>query len=268
MNRKTIKFPKTDVRYWEQKVAFQSPASRTYSVQIQVARRRSWLSLGTANKAQAAIEARKLYMQLKANGWNETMRRRKPQQELAPRKVATTIRDFVDAVRDNTSILPKTLEAYARALRRIASDITGRKGGSRDAWNVKLDVLSSEKIEAWLMKFIRRATNPLKEKSARVSANSFILQARALFNKETLSRVRDVVEIPEPAPFAAIKVEAMRVARYRATFDFAALIEAPAASLQSVSPSSSRSSFSPRWPACEETKSTSLRGARFDGTKA
>jgi hypothetical protein len=192
--------------------------------------------LGTANKAQAAIEARKLYMQLKANGWDETMRRRKPQQDLAPRKIGTTIREFVDAVRDNTSILPKTLEAYARALRRIASDITGRKGGSRDAWNVKLDVLTSEKVEAWRTQFIRRATNSLKEKSARVSASSFILQARALFNKETLSRVGDVVEIPEPAPFAAIKVEAMRVARYRATFDFAALIESARSELAEREP--------------------------------
>jgi hypothetical protein len=28
--KKVIKFPKTDIRYWEGKVAFQTPASRTY----------------------------------------------------------------------------------------------------------------------------------------------------------------------------------------------------------------------------------------------
>jgi hypothetical protein len=213
------------VRYWEQKVAFQTAASRTYSIQIQVARRRSWLSLGTANKAQAAIEARKLYMQLKANGWNETMRRRKPEQDAAaPRRVATTIREFVDAVRDNTPILPKTLAAYARALRKIASDIKNLDN-ARDAWNVKLEALTSEKIESWRTQFIRRATNPLKEKSARVSVNSFILQARALFRKETLARVRDIVEIPEPVPFSGLKLETTRVARYRATFDMPALVE-------------------------------------------
>jgi hypothetical protein len=234
---KTIKLPKTDVHYWERKVAFQTPMSRTYSVQIQVGRRRSWLSLGTANKAQAAIEARKLYMQLKANGWNETMRRRKPEQDLAPRKIGTTIREFVDAVRDNTSILPKTLEAYARSLRRIASDIAGRKGGSREAWNVKLDVLSSEKIESWRTQFIRRAaTNPLREKSARVSVNSFLLQARALFSEQTLKRVRDVVEIPEPVPFSELKLEPTRVARYRATFDMAALIESARSELAEREP--------------------------------
>ena len=236
MIRKTIKFPKTDVRYWERKVSYQTPASITYSIQIQVGRRRSWLSLGTANKAQAAIEARRLYTQLKAKGWNETMRRRKQEHELAARKIATTIREFVDAVRENTPIRAKTLAAYARALRKIASDITGSKGGSRDAWDIKLETLTSERIEAWRTKFIKRATNPLKEKSARVSANSFILQARALFNKETLARVRDVVEIPEPVPFSGIKVEGMRVARYRATFDFAALIESARSELAERAP--------------------------------
>jgi hypothetical protein len=68
------------VRYWEQKVSFHTPASRTYSVQIQVAKRRAIVSLGTANKAQAAWEARKLYLDLRANGWEQTMcRRRNPQ---------------------------------------------------------------------------------------------------------------------------------------------------------------------------------------------
>ena len=71
MIKKVIKFPKTDVRYWEGKVAFQTPASRTYSVQLQHAKHRSWINLGTPNKAQAAVEARKLYQELRANGWED-----------------------------------------------------------------------------------------------------------------------------------------------------------------------------------------------------
>ena len=35
------------------------------------------IGLGTANRAQAAFEARQLYVALKANGWDETMRRRR-----------------------------------------------------------------------------------------------------------------------------------------------------------------------------------------------
>ena len=70
-------FPKTDVRYWEGKVAFHTAASRTYCVQIQHANRRARINLKTANKAQAALLARKLYLELCANGWEETLRRRR-----------------------------------------------------------------------------------------------------------------------------------------------------------------------------------------------
>ena len=54
MRRKTVKFNKTDVRYWESRVAFHMPASRSYSVQIQHGGERRWLGLGTANKKDAA----------------------------------------------------------------------------------------------------------------------------------------------------------------------------------------------------------------------
>jgi hypothetical protein len=78
-------------------------------------------------------------------------------------------------------ICPQTIESYAAALRKIAGDI--HETHNRDA--VKLRTLTAEKIEAWRDGFIRRkAINPVAEKSARVSANSFISRARALFGKE------------------------------------------------------------------------------------
>ena len=99
-----------------------------------------------------------------------------------------------------------------------------RAGKKRDA--IKLRTLAPEKIEAWRIDFIRRkATDPLKEKSARVSANSFILRARSLFGAPTVAWVRDIVEIPEPTPFSGVKVEKVRAPRYRSTFDMAALLE-------------------------------------------
>src|SRR4029077_8149499 len=47
----------------------------------------------------------------------------------------------------------------------------------------------------------------------------------SLFARDVVSRVRELVELPEPLPFAGVKVEKVRVARYRATFDMASLIE-------------------------------------------
>jgi hypothetical protein len=91
---------------------------------------------------------------------------------------------------------------------------------------IKLRALTPEKIEAWRIEFIRtKATDPLREKSARISVGSFILRARSLFRPETVARIRDLVEIPQPLPFDGVKVESVPAPRYRATFDMAALME-------------------------------------------
>ena len=237
-------FAKSDVRYWEKKVAFQTPASRTYSVQIQHAKRRAWVNLGTPNKALAAIEARKLYQELRALGWEETLRRRRPS-DVPQKKVKATIGEYIDAVKAKSAIYSKTVEGYAQALRKIAADIYGladtpekKSPTHRQAWrervdSIKLRTLTPEKIEAWRVDFIKRkGTDPLKEKSARVSANSFIRRARSLFGADVIARVRDLVELPEPVPFAGVKVEKVRVPRYRATFDMASLLESARAELE------------------------------------
>ena len=136
-----------------------------------------------------------------------------------------TIGEYIEAVAAKSLFSPKTLQSYAQALRKIAGDITGAIGREkRDA--IKLRILTPEKIEAWRIEFIRRkATDPLREKSARISVSSFILRARSLFSAETVARIRDLVEIPERLPFSGIKVETVHVPRYRATFDMVELLE-------------------------------------------
>jgi hypothetical protein len=134
-------------------------------------------------------------------------------------------------------IYPKTVEGYAVALRKIAADIHGladtpekKSPIHREAWrgkvsSIKLRTLTTEKIENWRADFIKRkGINPVKEKSARVSANSFIRRARSLFGHEVVARVRDTVELPEPIPFSGVKVEKVRVSRYRSSFDMATLL--------------------------------------------
>jgi integrase len=215
--------PKTDTRYWERKVAFQTPASRTYSVQIQHARHRAWIGLGTANKAQAAFEARQLYLALKANGWDETMRRRRG--DPIEKRSDVTIGEYIEAVREKSLLRPATIESYAGALREIAGAITGRKQREQRV-SIKLRSITDDKIEAWRALYIRRkGVNPLAEKSARITASSLILRAKALFFADTLARVRDVIEIPDPVPFASVKAEGVPPPRYRSTFDIVALVE-------------------------------------------
>jgi hypothetical protein len=234
MIRKTIKFNKADARYWESKVAFQTRASRTYSVQIQHAGERHWLGLGTANKEEAAARALKLYLDVRANGWDAVMSRRRGNPN--EKKVNVTVGDYIEAVAAKSLIYPKTVQSYAKALRKIVGDITqATDRQKREA--VKLRTLTPQKIEGWRVDFIRRkATDPLKEKSARISANAFIQRARSLFSRETVARVRDIVEIPEPLPFSGVKVEYVRVPRYRSTFDMAALLESAREELATAKP--------------------------------
>jgi integrase len=180
--------------------------------------------LRTANKEEAATLARNFYRELLAKGWEETLRRHKGI-AAEEKKVNVTVGEYIEAVEAKSLFSPKTLQSYAQALRKITGDITGEtKREKRDA--IKLRTLTTEKIEEWRIDFIRKkATDPLKEKSARISASSFLLRARALFGNETVARVCNIVELPEPVPFSGIKVETARVSRYRSTFNLAELLE-------------------------------------------
>jgi hypothetical protein len=129
----------TSLIYWEGEVVFQPPASRTYSVQIQYAGRRTYVSLGTANKEEAAKLARAFYLDLRANGWEAAIARRKgiPSEK----KVNVTIGEYIEAVRAKSLIHGKTIESYAAALRKIASDIHGLGNGQRSTWRAKVHSL-------------------------------------------------------------------------------------------------------------------------------
>ena len=231
---------KTDIRYWEGKVVFQTPASRTYSVQIQYARSRTYVSLGTANKEEAAKIARAFYVDLRANGWEAALARRKGVP--SEKKVNVTIGEYLEAVRAKSLIHAKTIESYASALRKIASDIHTIADKKRSTWRarvdaIKLATLTSERVETWRIDFIRRGSvNPIKEKSAKVSANSFIGRARSLFGADTIARVRDIVEIPVPVPFAGVKVQRVHVPRYHSGFNVEILLECAREELASLKP--------------------------------
>ena len=216
-------YPKTDIRYWRGKVVFQTPASKTYSVQLQHEGRRAYISLKTANKEEAAILARRFYEALRANGWEAALAGLRG--DPVGKKVNVTVGEYIEAVATKSLFSPKTFQSYAQALRKIVGDITGTVSREqRDA--IKLRTLTPEKVEDWKSESIRRkATDPLREKSARISVRSFIHRARSLFTADTVARIRDIVEIPERLPFSGVKVETVYGPRYRATFDMVELLE-------------------------------------------
>jgi hypothetical protein len=111
--------------------------------------------------------------------------------------------------------------------------------------------LTDEKIEDLRAAFIKRkANNPLTEKSARVSADTFIGRARALFTRDVIERVSAVVEIPEAVPFRGIRVEKVRVPRYRSTFDMAQLLEDARTELAPTEPEQYKIFLWSNWSRC------------------
>ena len=76
----------------------------------------------------------------------------------------------------------------------------------------------------------------MREKSARISASSFLQRARALFSAETVARVHNLVELPEPVPFIGVKAETVRASRYRSTFNLAELLESAREELSASRP--------------------------------
>ena len=134
---------------------------------------------------------------------------------------------------------------------------------------IKLDTLTAQAIETWRVDFIKRgSTNPLKEKSARVSANSTIGRARSLFGAEVVSRVRDLVELPDPVPFAGVKVQRVHVTHYRSGFNVETLLESAREELAIAQPEQWKIFLLGAMAGFAATKSTSSHGVRSAGRRA
>jgi integrase len=235
---------KTDLRYWQDSIFRPSYTRNGEAVQatnwtakMQHEGRRESFSLGTPNKAVAAAKAREIYIFLSANGWEATLARFKPKPTTTTQTV-TTVGDFLQEVTAHAGLQPKTAADYCRALRTIVAGIYaidgGKKkydyfGGGRDAWlkkvhAVKMGDLTPEKIQKWKIAFLRRAgADPVKQRTAKNSANSMIRQAKALFAPGVLRFVH--VELPNGSPFDGVEFEARQSMRYRSSFDITKLID-------------------------------------------
>ena len=73
--------------------------------------------------------------------------------------------------------------------------------------------------------FIARAANdPVRRRSAEISATSFLRRARSLFAPRLIEHLESV-RLPDPVPFTGIKLERRKSPRYQSTFNVAQLIE-------------------------------------------
>ncbi len=243
------KHGKTDVRYWQSKL-FKPWYTRDtqdgkrkrfeldqYAVKIQHLGQRVNFALDTPNKAAAAAKAREIYIYLHANGWPAALEKFKPKSQVVL-KTHATVGDFLDELKAKADLKPKTLEGYSVSFRKIVADafkIDGEndrfdyhKGGyerwRKQVHSIKLANITPARIQEWKRAFLAKAgSSPAKQRTARISVNSFMRRAKSLFASRNTKHL-ETVKLPSPLPFEGVDFEKRPSMRYRSSFDIFKLI--------------------------------------------
>jgi hypothetical protein len=220
---------KTDLRFWKKKI-FKPEYRRSdgtrrrstnYAVEISFRGRRLKWSLETPNQEAAAARAKEIYIFVQANGWDATLARYRPKKEPPATRPDITIDEFLGEVRAASQLKESTLNSYAEAFRRIVADIAGihsHQNRREKIGAVNLGDITPQKIEQWKCDFLAAAKrDPISQRSARVSVNSYLRRAKCLFGKRILRHL--AVKLPDPLPFADIEFEKRPSLKYQSSFD-------------------------------------------------
>jgi len=221
--------PKTSVEYWKTKVrprVIRGRKTGELYVRFFEAGREAWVCLDTANQVKAAASARDYWVKMKAIGLPALLA------ELAPDKKPTkagTVGEVIVAASKEATVRPRSLAQYVGAFRQLAAEIAGVDGGKdRYAyrspvyreWLAKVDAvplsgITPELVKAWRARRIAAKTDPRERRSAEVSANTTIRQAKALFGAKLIGSIRASVELPAVLPFEGVAVSKLK-SRFRA----------------------------------------------------
>ena len=204
-------------------------------------------TLGTGNRDAAARIAAAIYLDFLVHGVEATVAKRRSQRAPAG---AVTIGDWISAASKVFDGKPATFGGYARALRFIASEIlavsknkkrygrTQAKVYRRQVDAAPLSILTPESIQAWRIRYIKQAgENPARQRSARISCNSAIRLARALFSRKVIKFISGVV-LPDPLPFTGVEFYPRESMKYQSKLDPAALLQSATKHLSESDPES------------------------------
>jgi len=242
LNRATTALPKkpaghakTDLAYWRKRLFKQSRSPNWY-VELSARGQRRKLSLETPNKETAAGRARDIYQLAKFTGWPAALSKYRPQ--TTEPKSDLTLGEYITLAESVAGVGPITLRSYASALRKIVADVCGidmglkkfvSHGSGHHDWlsrvhAVKLASLTPQKIQAWKRTHLSRTgQDPVSQRSAKTTVNSYLRSARSLFSKRILKHLGDIV-LPDPLPFLSVEFEPRQSLKYRSVFDVQALI--------------------------------------------
>lgn len=225
------------------------------AVRIQHLGRRDEFRFNTTNRQKAALDALEVFRFLKANGWEATLAKFKPEGEAA--RLNTTVGDFLAAVRATNRLRVRTFLNYQSALRIITAEALGvkaDKGASKfdyrsgdgtpsgqAKWAAKIDSrrleeLAPDTITDWKRQRVARAGHsPAAAASARRTVNSYIRCARSLFAPSLLRELKGLT-MPATLPFAGVELEETGSTKYVSRINAQTLIAAARAELKGTDP--------------------------------
>ena len=232
-----IRRGKDHVDYWRGRLVKRAYAgSRNkgivsgWQVQVTHSKIRKWFNTHTNNKSEAATIARDFYLSVKSQGWEATLDKYRPN-EKTPIK-SPTIGEYFKAIDEYSTLSRRTLDCYKRKFRTLVVECLDlprydRKLdhpiGSKNEWlktieAVKLSRLTAEKVHRW--KRIRIDSckgDPLQIRRAKITVNTIIRNAKALFGPKILKNLP--FEIPQPLWFDGVDFEKAGKIRYISRID-------------------------------------------------
>lgn len=232
---KVARLAKTDKRYWRERV-YKPKDSNFYGVRIASHGQRHYLALGTASKDQAAARAAKLFLRVKAEGWEPVLAELRPE----PERPVATVGAYIAKAEEVADLEPRTINEYKKALRRLVSEVkqidgTGRydwRGGKADAWRkkvdaVRLDTITPAAVQKWKRRKLEKvADDPARQRATKNTINGVIRNAKSLFGKKVLPHVARELEVPDPHPLKEVQLFPRQSMRYSSKINAAKVIQA------------------------------------------
>jgi integrase len=221
-NKMATTYSKSDERYWinrvefwQRKVGGKVVKDKSYSVRLSHDKKREVFQLHTANKKVAGQRARDIFLSLKANGWDTTLDEFKP--KVAEMIASPTIKDVIEVFLAHTKIATSSANGYVSCLRTVVAGVMkiskdnsrfSASTGGTDKWHeqvdgVKLSSITGASVDKWMKEFVEDRTEAdfNKERSSRISVNTFLTGCRSIFGKKVIGAMREHLELPESIPF-------------------------------------------------------------------
>lgn len=211
-----------DLDFWKARLVKRSRVTngdekeaKDWSVRIQHAGKRQFFNLETPNKTTAAARAKERFEFVKAHGWDDAIQHFKYGEEKAKvsaEKNALTVGEYIDEVKKlATEQSSRTIHDYGKCLRLILSEILESEGTKPTKERISsspLDKITAARVERWKASRVQKVRgNPQRERTAKITANTILRQAKALFGRKILPALRKAeIPIPEPLPLSGVNL--------------------------------------------------------------